>query len=584
MAYLVRIFSSRRTFVLAWGCGLLFTLAGTSVVRAESSVSGNITLLGSGLEGVLVCITGPESTCVTSNTDGDYVITPLSGGGTYTLTPTLQDYAFEPSSVKTTLGASQQKEVDFLACHQGEPLSGTLFDTATNRPVANQTITADGHSSATAADGTFSIDGLACGTPTVAATVPAGYFPVDFEWDTYLSWQVNIYITRLDSVFGSPANTKFAGRGVNTSTGNYTLQSTDLTLPGIGAPFIFERTYNSQAASAENAVDGPLGYGWTHTFNLYIDVDANLDAIVHRGDGHSEVYKNEGSGAYIGQYGIYNALTQAGDSTFTLYDHGTVYQFDSDNRLISVTDPNGNPISLTRDASGLLTNITDAAGRTFDVTNDANGHITRISRQFGRSINFAYDTNGNLTSATDALGNVTHYTYDGAHRLVSVTVTKNGKDATTVTNTYDTSLNAVTEQEDAANNTTTFSYDLPTAQTIVTDPLNNITKYHYNVILFTDGRLDANNNASFWQYDGFANLAAVTDNNGNTTHYAYDSAGNLTTVTDALGNVTSTTRTSDSKVVTDPLGHKTITTYTANTLAVSDALGDTTTYTYDNNG
>src|SRR5688500_16609392 len=58
----------------------------------------------------------------------------------------------------------------------------------------------------------------------------------------------------------------FQGDPVNMLTGNLYHNERDISLKSRGGlPIVFERSYNSRAPK-----DGPLGYGWTHSFNHYI--------------------------------------------------------------------------------------------------------------------------------------------------------------------------------------------------------------------------------------------------------------------------------------------------------------------------
>ncbi len=585
MVFLSRIFiSTRFTNSLAKGCVLL-SLAVAAPVSHAAAVAGHITLLNADFAGVNVTISGPLSTSASSDDKGLYSFSDLPAGK-YTITPSLQDYVFDPASVTVTLTSNQQQEEDFRACHEGEALTGTLYDTATLRPVPGQTVTVEGLTATTGADGTYSIAGLTCGTHIVTATVPTGYFTLKRNADSFISWLGDIGITRLDSVFGHAANSYYAGQGVNTATGNYTLQATDMTLPGIGMPFEFKRTYNSQAASAQNAVDGPLGYGWTDAYNLYIEIDADtLDATVHRGDGHSEVFINRGSAGYFPQYGVFDQLTQeASDGSFTLTDQGTTYHFTDINGrylLHTITDLHGNTITLTYN-SGLLTTIRDTVNRDFTVSNDNAGHITEITGPNGRTVQFAYDTVGNLTDVTDTLLNTTHYDYDGQHRLTDVI---DARHVTSVRNHYDTDLNAVDAQYDAKGAQTRFSYDLPRGQTIVTDPLINSNTFGYDLELRAVGMIDANGNISYRGYDADGDVSFVTDSNGHTTTYTYDQIyrGVLRKITDALGNETTISYNGNTKTITDPLGHQTTTTFDSqgDITDTTDAAGDERIYTYN---
>jgi hypothetical protein len=47
-----------------------------------------------------------------------------------------------------------------------------------------------------------------------------------------------------------------------------------MLLPALGTPLNFERSYNSQS----QWVGGPMGQGWTHSYNMQMDGTAEIDA------------------------------------------------------------------------------------------------------------------------------------------------------------------------------------------------------------------------------------------------------------------------------------------------------------------
>jgi hypothetical protein len=55
---------------------------------------------------------------------------------------------------------------------------------------------------------------------------------------------------------------------VNCATGNF-WHTADLAIPGRGMALHFARTYNSLLAGT----DGPLGFGWTHNYNMFLTTD-----------------------------------------------------------------------------------------------------------------------------------------------------------------------------------------------------------------------------------------------------------------------------------------------------------------------
>jgi hypothetical protein len=63
------------------------------------NISGQVTKSGSGLAGVTITLTGGPGGTRTTDTSGNYAFTGLPSGGNYTLTPSLTNYTFSPSSL-----------------------------------------------------------------------------------------------------------------------------------------------------------------------------------------------------------------------------------------------------------------------------------------------------------------------------------------------------------------------------------------------------------------------------------------------------------------------------------------------------
>jgi hypothetical protein len=71
------------------------------------TISGLVTLSGTGLSGVPVALSGTESGSTTTNTSGNYSFT-VAPGGNYTLTPSLAGYTFSPPNLSfNSLSSSQ---------------------------------------------------------------------------------------------------------------------------------------------------------------------------------------------------------------------------------------------------------------------------------------------------------------------------------------------------------------------------------------------------------------------------------------------------------------------------------------------
>ena len=93
------------------------------------------------------------------------------------------------------------------------------------------------------------------------------------------------------------------------------------------------------------------------------------------------------------------------------------FGYDSNNRLISVTDANGNVVSIQRDINGKPTSITAPFGQQTNLKLDANGYLSQITDPAGHTTKLVSSPLGLLTSLTDPLGKVYSLQYDSMGRL-----------------------------------------------------------------------------------------------------------------------------------------------------------------------
>lgn len=381
------------------------------------------------------------------------------------------------------------------------------------------------------------------------------------------------------SHLGTNTNSGNVAEPVNTALGNYSYEHTDLKLSG-NPGLAFTRAYNSQ-----DTYQGPLGYGWTHSYNIFLSIPDSQTATVKYPDGHEEDYTANGDGTFSPAFGgIYGVLVQNQDGTYTLKNKAqTVYNFASDGTLTSIVDKNGNTVSLSY-TNGNLTSVTDPAGRTLSLTYDSSNRIVGITDSLGRTVSYTYDTNGNLASYTDANGGVWNYQYDLSNEITQITMPNWN---VLVKNTY--SGGKVVSQANGLGNTTTFMYDVPhMGFTTVTDPMGRRTFYGHDSKYELTMVINPLGQSAAYAYDANGNRTSVTDMRGHVTRYTYDAMGNVTSKIDALGNVTSISydALNDPLTKTDPLGNKTTFTYDSkgNLLTATDALGNTTTFTYTSSG
>jgi len=147
-------------------------------VRDEASLSGTVTLAGSGAAGVTVTATGPDGV-LTTTTDaaGDYSF-PLIGDGTYEIAVVAPDgtVAVTPASRSETVAGDDVSDVDFELARLGS-VAGTITDDA-GEPIGGVTLTVtgpDGTTSATSGDdGQYVFGDLPPGEYVVSVVAPDG--------------------------------------------------------------------------------------------------------------------------------------------------------------------------------------------------------------------------------------------------------------------------------------------------------------------------------------------------------------------------------------------------------------------------
>ena len=257
------------------------------------------------------------------------------------------------------------------------------------------------------------------------ASLPTG-------WDIPLTLQVPS-ITTAPSIlssainFGSNQYSTIGGDPVNMVTGNMYHTEKDIDIEGRGLPIVFERTYNSMLSNSEYAQSVPLGYGWTHSFNHYLefndddfgktteasDTDTFSSSVTWvDGTGARKfiTVDGDGSGVAIGASftkpeGFYFETNRLVDGRYTIREkNGTTYTFsnvagtvDHKAKLESISDRNGNTLTLTYNGV-VVDRVTDDYGRYIEFTYTTNDGVKLdyITDWTGRRYEYKFDTNSNL--------------------------------------------------------------------------------------------------------------------------------------------------------------------------------------------
>jgi photosystem II stability/assembly factor-like uncharacterized protein len=158
---------------VSWNNSLLFTLPFTIQSASSYTISGQVTLSGSGLSGVTMTLIGSQSGAATTDGFGNYSFT-VPAGGNFTVTPSLAGYTFTPPS-QTFSNLSGNQTANFTAqCGSVSPLAIYLDSTSQTGPALNVTA-GPGCAWSASAGGPITITSGASGTGngTVTFTVTA---------------------------------------------------------------------------------------------------------------------------------------------------------------------------------------------------------------------------------------------------------------------------------------------------------------------------------------------------------------------------------------------------------------------------
>lgn len=328
--------------------------------------------------------------------------------------------------------------------------------------------------------------------------------------------------------------------------------------------------------SSRDKKNGPLGFGWTHSFNHYlvfnddnadgqkqdpgVDNDGTTSSVSwFDGTGSEKSIGVNGnkSGVPIGAtftkpQGFFFQTTRNGDGTYSIKEkNGLTYTFESvagtigqRAKLSSIKDRNGNTLSLAY-TNGLLWTVTDGMARTLTFSYDGSGRIIEVQDWTGRKHQYGYDILGNLASyknplAVANLQNPVTYTYyhDTSnhhvnHSMQSYTLPRgNGM-------TFEYYVNGkVFRHYNTLKETVTFSYNEFRRESVSVNERGHKRQFFFDKFGNPIKIIEQRGGTHIYTYDtnNPMNRISKRDPMGNVTQYAYDANGNVTTVTNPSGS------------------------------------------------
>jgi RHS repeat-associated protein len=387
------------------------------------------------------------------------------------------------------------------------------------------------------------------------------------EWDAdegfvITNWEQAEYYSGIDSSHepihcGCPCKGGSEGSNlIDSSNGNNVLQADDIQVNCLGPSLSFSRAYSSRWN-----YNGPMGYGWTHSYNTSLKEES--DGSVTETDEIGTIYRYTiaGAGAYSAPPGRNTALVKNADGTFTLTEKNLLKKkFSGEGKLLSLTDENNNSMVMTYE-SGKLTKIIDASGRETLLTYSPDGKISKIVDPAQRKVEYFYESD-NLVRVNDITGLDTQYLYDSTHHLIQVTSFDGQKSHFT----YDTQGKLLT-QTYHGEETTGIAYDPATRTTVVTDKMGNQTTIKMDEKGRMISKSDPYGAETRYEWDQNNNITKIVDPRGGVQEFTFDPRGNMLTHKDQMDAITTYTY-SDKNQVT----------------SIRDALNKTRQLLYDTRG
>ena len=295
-----------------------------------------------------------------------------------------------------------------------------------------------------------------------------------------------------------------------------------------------------------NTVNSAFGSGWGIAGVQEIKEGDDGSLLLIDGDGTEVLFDvpEMAGGSYVAPLGDFSVLERLADGTFrrTTKDQ-TVYQFDETNRLVSITDRNGNETRHVYDESGRLTAIVDPTGLATSFTYNAQGNVSQITDPANRVTELVYDTAGNLLQIVDPDASQRTFNYDADHHMTGE-IDKRGHQERAYYDEFGRASRA--ERKDSS------VVEVQAIQTISLYRPEQTADW-FNAPVASQQTTDS---------------ATYTDGNGHSTQSTLDAAGQLIESSDAVGAVTGDIVRNEDNLVVE----------------YQDTAGNVTTYDYDGRG
>jgi RHS repeat-associated protein len=360
------------------------------------------------------------------------------------------------------------------------------------------------------------------------------------------------------------------GDPVNTYSGAFYLQATDLDVPTPGLPLIFGRSYVSLFADPTSYPVTALGLGWRHTYDVRLTLPptqptpgAEANTVIYEAPTGNRLrfYVDRSSRRLSSAPGVRATLDTLPDGRYRLITRDQqVETFLANGKLVSIRDAQGHLQTLTYYGDqeawpGQLKQVTDSdSGQTLTLTYQwVNGslRLATVRDTHNRQVTYTFDMKGNLASVVDLRGGVTSYEYTDPARAFVLTKLVEPGATRVLTNSYDSTTGQIIGQvergaDGAIRETLTYSYVRSSSNGSLTTTITrtgatgtvDTQQHHYR----NDGTFEyQTHNGVFTRYVTFAASfapAVIVDGAGRASQQQTTSAGLPSVIKDARSQTT----------------------------------------------
>jgi len=289
---------------------------------------------------------------------------------------------------------------------------------------------------------------------------------------------------------------------------------------------------------------------WQHNYQVELLIYPDLTKLaIHRANGEMNYYSVQSDSlTYLSKNFTGGEVVKTGEFWLFNRPDGFVETFNSDGKLVKITNQQGLSQILEYSVQGTLASVTDPAGRQLLFAYDEFNRLSTVTAPNGGITQYEYGEYGNLVAvihpdetSQDLTNNpITKYQYSDESHPYYLTGEVDGNQNAKGTWAYDGSGKAVSSVNNNGHKATSVSYG---------DGKSTITEAngHQRTLTFDDkGRLASmtggncgqcsNSDVASYSYDSRNLLISEVDFNGVETRYEYNSRGLQTKRTEAYGD------------------------------------------------